>query len=140
LELGNSLIWGSSASIVIYHKPTLLKVGLFDERFFAYEEDVDQAYRLNKAGFKTLFVPSATSYHLGGGTSSKMGNFRQQMDFKNWILFIAKNYSFKEIMANSPSIFIERFRNLSGVIKSTPPHLIPSTIFSIFYKTIKTLK
>jgi len=114
----NCFIWGASASIVIYHKPTLLKVGLFDERFFAYEEDVDLAYRLNKAGFKTLFVPSTISYHLGGGTSSKMGNFRQQQDFKNWILFIAKNYNLKEILANSPAIFIERLRNFYCLVKS----------------------
>lgn len=134
------LIWGASASIVIYHKPTILKVGLFDERFFAYEEDVDLAYRLNKSGFKTLFIPNAISYHLGGGTSSKMGNFRQQMDFKNWILFIAKNYNFKEILANSPAIFIERFRNLSGIIKSTPIHLLPKTLYKVFSQTLFALR
>lgn len=136
----NCLIWGSSASICIYHKPTILKIGLFDKHFFAYEEDVDLAYRLNKAGFKTLFIPTAISCHLGGGTSSRMGNFRQQQDFKNWILFIAKNYSFREIIANSPAIFIERLRNLSGVIKSTPPHLIPATIYKTFFQTLKALK
>ncbi|MFA6518470.1 MAG: glycosyltransferase family 2 protein [Candidatus Shapirobacteria bacterium] len=139
LSSKNYLIWGSSASIVIYHKPTILKVGLFDERFFAYEEDVDLAYRLNKSGFKTLFVPTAISYHLGGGTSSKMGNFRQQMDFKNWILLIAKNYSFREILANSPVIFIERLRNLSGVVKSTPLPKLPQTLFSVFSQTLSAL-
>jgi len=135
----NYLIWGASASIVVYHKPTLLKVGLFDERFFAYEEDVDLAYRLAKSGFKTLFVPTAISHHLGGGTSSKMGNFRHQHDFKNWILLIAKNYSLKEILQNFPAIFIERLRNLSGLIKSTPFLEIPQTLIKVFSLTLRAL-
>ena len=113
------LIWGASAALVVYQKDALQKIGLFDPDFFAYEEDVDVAYRLQRFGYQTLYIPSAISYHLGGGTSRKMGNFRYRMDAKNWIYLIIKNYSNSEIIKNFLPIFIERLRNLSGLIKNT---------------------
>ncbi|MDD4938222.1 MAG: glycosyltransferase family 2 protein, partial [Candidatus Shapirobacteria bacterium] len=117
----NKLIWGASAALVVYQKDILQKVGLFDNDFFAYEEDVDLSLRLHKLGFKTLYIPQAICYHLGGGTSNTMGNFRQKMDFKNWIYIIIKNYSTKEFWVNLPAIFIERLRNFSFLVKNTSP-------------------
>lgn len=112
-------IWGSSGAVVIYKKEILQKIGLFDQKYFAYIEDVDVAFRLQKNGYKTLLIPKAIVYHLGGGTSNKMGNFRAKQTFKNWIYFIAKNYSKKEIIKYLPKITVERLRNLSYLIKST---------------------
>lgn len=77
---------------------------MFDQDFFAYEEDVDLALRLTKFGYKTLYIPKAISYHLGGGTSNQMGNFRARMDVKNWFFIIIKNYSLKEITKNLPKL------------------------------------
>lgn len=111
-------VWGLNAACTFYNKEILKKVGGFDERFFAYEEDVDLAYRLSKLGYNSLLVPTAICYHIGGATSSKMGYFRQKHDFKNWILLIIKNYSLSDIIQNSPEIFIERGRNLSGLAKA----------------------
>ena len=112
-------IWGASASLVVYKKNIIKKIGGFDDNFFAYEEDVDLAFRLNKRGHKTLFIPKAISYHIGGATSSKMGNFRNIMDAKNWFYIIIKNYSLKQVIKYFPQIIEERFRNLSGLIKQT---------------------
>ncbi len=115
----NQLVWGAPAALIVYQKNIIQKIGLFDQDFFAYEEDVDLAFRLNKLGYQTLYIPHAISYHLGGGTSRKMGNFRNRMDAKNWIYIILKNYSKSEILKNFCPIFIERLRNLSGLCKST---------------------
>lgn len=114
-----SRVWGSSGAVVIYNKNILQKIGLYDEHYFAYIEDVDVAFRLQKNNYQTLLAPSAIAYHLGGATSNKMGNFRAKQTFKNWIYFILKNYSTTEIIINFPKIFIERLRNLSYLIKST---------------------
>ncbi len=113
----NHQIWGASASIVIYHKPTLLKVGLFDEKFFAFIEDVDLSYRLDKAGYKTLFVSQAISYHLGGGTAGKNSFFRKKLTYINWIRFIIKNYTITEIIVNLPGILQERLLLLYSFIR-----------------------
>jgi len=115
--VGGGLVWGASAAFVVYNKKILKQIGLFDENFFAYEEDVDLALRLHNLNYQTLYIPQAISYHLGGGTSNKMGIFRYKMDAKNWIYIIIKNFSKKEIIKNFPQIIEERLRNLSGLIK-----------------------
>ena len=112
-------IWGSSAAIVVYKKRVLEKIGLFDEKYFAYLEDVDVAFRLHQNNYQTILVPEATAYHLGGGTSNKMGNFRAKQSFKNWFYFIYKNYTTSQIIFNLPQICLERLRNLSYLLKST---------------------
>jgi GT2 family glycosyltransferase len=113
------LIWGSSAAVVIYKREVIKKIGLFDEKYFAYLEDIDVAFRLHQLHYQTLLVPQAIAYHLGGGTADKMGNFRAKQTFKNWFYFIFKNYTFGQIVANLPAIFIERLRNFSYLLKST---------------------
>ncbi len=137
-------IWGASASIVVYSKAALFEAGLFDEDFFAYEEDVDLALRLRDKGWKILYLPGAVSYHLGGGTSQRMGNFRRRMDAKNWWFIILKNYPKSILLKHFPEILTERLRNVSGLIKGTPFYRIPwdllRTYGEIMLKLPKILK
>ena len=133
LSKTNKLVWGTSAALVVYKKNIIQQIGLFDDDFFAYEEDVDLALRFHNLGFKTLYIPTAICYHLGGGTSNSMGNFRQRMDTKNWIYIIIKNYSAKEFWFNFPIIIIERLRNLSYLIKSTQKkYLLPIDLIKTY--------
>jgi len=132
----NTNIWGASAAAIIYHRPTLIKVGLFDETFFAYEEDVDLALRLHNLNYVTRFVPKSISYHLGGGTSRRMGNFRHIMDAKNWIYIIIKNYPLSLIFKNFFPIIIERMRNFSGLIKNTSMTQIPISIYRAYFPIV----
>lgn len=113
------LIWGSSAAVVVYKKDIIAKIGYYDPHYFAYLEDVDVAFRLHQKNYQTRLIPKALAYHFGGGTANKMGNFRAKQIFKNWLYFIYKNYSYSQIIHNLPSIFLERLRNLSYLIKST---------------------
>lgn len=136
---GGFEIWGASAALTIYNKNILNKVGGFDEDFFAYEEDVDLSLRLHNLGYTTLYVPGALSYHLGGATSSRMGNFRHRMDAKNWIYIILKNYSEKEFWQNFFPIIEERLRNLSGLIKNTPLKHIPRDVFRTYGEVFRIL-
>lgn len=150
-NLQPGFIWGANASLVVYHKDIIQKIGLFDSHFFAYEEDVDLSLRLHNAGHQTLLIPSAISYHLGGGTSRKMGYFREMMDAKNWWLIILKNYSLKMIFLNFFPILEERLRNLSGLIKAvvrtdglksvyTLPIILFKTYFAVFKFLIENCK
>lgn len=119
LAIENSIVWGSSAAAVIYLKSAIYQVGLFDESFFAYIEDVDLSYRLNQKHYTTLIIPRAFCFHLGGGTSKKMGVLREYYTFINWIKLIYKNYTISEIVTHFPLIVIERLRNLSYLVRSS---------------------
>jgi GT2 family glycosyltransferase len=51
-----------SGCFMLFRTSALKKVGLFDERFFMYPEDIDITRRIH-AQFRTLFFPSATIVH-----------------------------------------------------------------------------
>lgn len=115
----SEIIWGASASIVIYQKQVIETIGLFDEDFFAYEEDVDLAYRLNYHGYQTLFVPSAIAYHRGGGTSNRLSNLRSRLTVRNWWFIFFKNYSLNQFVTHILPILNQRLHDLSYFIRQT---------------------
>lgn len=45
------------------------EVGLFDERYFLYSEELDWCRRFRAAGWRVVYLPSASVTHLEGGTS-----------------------------------------------------------------------
>lgn len=50
----------------------LREVGLFDEEYFAYHEDVDWCLRARKAGFKIYYEPMSRVYHRGSSTTQAL--------------------------------------------------------------------
>jgi GT2 family glycosyltransferase len=56
-------VFGASASCAFYRREALEAAGLFPERFGAYFEDVDLAFRLHRAGYQIVFEPASRVYH-----------------------------------------------------------------------------
>ena len=108
----------TNAAAVIYSKAALNKVGLFDEKFGSYLEDIDLSLRLKKARYKNIVSFKSRVIHVGQSTSRNLGWKKEYYDFRNWILVIIKNWSLSEFVINFPAIFMERLRNLSGIIKN----------------------
>ncbi len=61
--------WVSGACLLV-RRDAALAAGLFDERFFLYEEDVDFCAALRAHGGRVLFTPRATVVHRGGGSGA----------------------------------------------------------------------
>lgn len=66
-------ILGACGGAALYRKELFDDIGLFDDDYFAYLEDVDLALRAQSAGYKCLYVPTAIVYHLGCGTTDGTG-------------------------------------------------------------------
>ena len=68
---GRIEIFGPCGGAAAYRREAWEQVGGFDERLFMYLEDVDLAWRLQKAGWESVFAPEARVYHhlsaTGGG-------------------------------------------------------------------------
>jgi GT2 family glycosyltransferase len=61
--------WISGCAFMI--RTSVLKaVGLLNEKYFAYYEDVDLSFRISEAGYKLMLIPSSQIYHIGGGSSN----------------------------------------------------------------------
>lgn len=89
----------------------------FDTSFHSYLEDVDFAIRLAKAGHTYELLPELEVTHAHMATSSKMGSYKAKRDFVNWIRIIRKHYSAAYLRKHAWPLFIERCRNLNGVLK-----------------------
>ena len=67
------------------------KVGLLDEDFFMYGEDVDLSYRLLKGGFENWYVPARILHYKG--ESAHKSSFRYVHVFYNaMLIFFRKHY------------------------------------------------
>ena len=89
------------------------RVGMFDDTFFAYFEEVDWCFRGRRSGFDILYVPEAVIYHKGGassgGTSSPIVSYYHT---RNWIYFMRKHAMFYHWVTFVPLfifVFLRRF-------------------------------
>jgi GT2 family glycosyltransferase len=84
-------IFGASGGASIYRTTMFRQIGLFDEDFFAYYEDVDLSFRAQLAGWKVMYEPKAVAYHQISATSSKIKGFATYHTFKNLPCLMWKN-------------------------------------------------
>lgn len=84
-------IFSGTGGATLYRTDMLKEIGLFDEDFFAYFEDVDISFRAQLAGWKVWYEPTAIAYHHVSATSSKLGDFTRHHAIKNFILLYNKN-------------------------------------------------
>ncbi len=61
-----SQVDGVSGSCMIVKREVVDKIGYFDERFFAYQEDSDYCLRAKNAGWTVYYNPQAKIMHIGG--------------------------------------------------------------------------
>ncbi len=87
-------IFSASGGACLFRSSMLKKIGLFDESFFAYYEDVDISFRAQLFGFKVLYTPQALVYHQIGATSRKLKGFTTYQTMKNLPMLLLKNTPF----------------------------------------------
>lgn len=84
--------WVSGAALLT-RRETIEQVGLFDEDYFIYAEDVDWCYRMKQAGWRVVYFPSAHILHHIGRATRKIA-FRMTYErHRSMWLFYRKHYS-----------------------------------------------
>ncbi len=112
-------VWGASAAAALYRRAMLDDIGLFDEDFFAYYEDVDLAWRAQSAGWRCLYVPAAIVYHVHSATAGRNPRFKQYHISRNKLWTLVKNYRAPQLWialplmlaADSVALLIRWFRS-----------------------------
>lgn len=84
-------VFAASGGASLYRVNMLQQIGLFDEDFFAYYEDVDISFRAQLAGWKVYYEPAALAHHDTGSTSSKIKGFTTYQSLKNLPFLLWKN-------------------------------------------------
>jgi len=106
---------GLTAACLLIRSNVFKKLGGFDEKFFAYLEDVDFFLRFKKAGYSFGVCQNVKVVHHHQTTSGKMGAFKQRQDFINWWRLYFKH---PDRFNFNLAFVIERLRNISGLVKA----------------------
>lgn len=104
-------IFGTCAGASLYRRSALEEVGLFDEDFFTYLEDVDIAWRGRLAGYRSLLCPGAVCRHRHGASGVDPAGKISRLE-RNRVWVLLKNYSVLDIII-SPLFTLYRYARLA---------------------------
>ena len=100
-------IFSACAGAAMYRKSLLSEIGMFDDNFFAYMEDVDLAIRSKINGYRNLLCPDAIVYHIGSATSgSRYNEFKVRLAARNNVWVVYKNLPIPMKIVNFIFLFL----------------------------------
>lgn len=82
-----------SGAFMMLRKTALDKVGLLDEDYFMYGEDIDLSYRLLKGGYKNYYYPETRIIHYKGESTKKGSLNYVYVFYKAMQIFAKKHFS-----------------------------------------------
>lgn len=84
-----------SGAFMLMRKEALDKVGLLDEAFFMYGEDIDLSYRIIQGGYKNYYFPETRIIHYKGESTKKSSVNYVFVFYRAMIIFARKHFSQK---------------------------------------------
>jgi GT2 family glycosyltransferase len=82
-----------SGAFMMMRKETLDKVGLLDETFFMYGEDIDLSYRITKGGYRNYYFAQSNIIHYKGESTKKSSVNYVIVFYKAMAIFAKKHFS-----------------------------------------------
>ena len=96
-------VFSACGGAALYRKSILEEIGVFDELFFAYYEDVDLSWRANNFGYKNCYCPTARCRHICGASTGavRYNPFKSIQSGRNSILLPYKNMPALMLLLNA---------------------------------------
>lgn len=113
-HLTGEQVFGACAGAALYRRKMLDAVGFFDGAYFGFYEDVDLAWRVQNAGWKTVFVPAARVYHQHGASFGKISPRKTYLLARNHWWTIFKNYPRPRFAFMLPLLVLADLASLVG--------------------------
>jgi GT2 family glycosyltransferase len=99
-------VFGASGCVALYRMAMLRELGGLDERFFAYLEDVDLAWRARAAGWSCVYEPGALAYHHGSASSGEGSSRKYFLVGRNHVRLLARNATTAQLLRALPGIVL----------------------------------
>jgi GT2 family glycosyltransferase len=115
-----SSVFGAMGGAAAYRRTMLEDVGLLDERFFMYLEDVDLAFRAQLRGWGCRYEPAARVLHAGGASGG--GKLESFYNGRNLIRLLAKDLPTGLVRGMLPAILrfqVQRARQALAAWRGT---------------------
>jgi GT2 family glycosyltransferase len=104
---GECETFSASGCAALYRAPVLREAGGYDERFFAYLEDVDLGLRLQAAGHRGYYAPKAEVYHHGAASSGgEFSPLSVRLRTRNSMFLLFKSVPASILLRCLPMIFL----------------------------------
>ena len=127
-------VFGASGGASLYRVSMLEEIGIFDDDFFAYYEDVDISFRAQLAGWKVLYQPKAVALHKIGASSGKVKGFTTYQTIKNVPWLLVKNVPARLLPTILPRFIIAYTAIiLSSLAQGKVMPVLKGTIVSLFF-------
>ncbi len=101
-----------SGAFMLIRKSVLNKIGLLDETFFMYGEDIDLSYRITQAGYKNYYFPETKIIHYKGESTKKSSVNYVIVFYKAMSIFAKKHFS------NSNAAFFSTLINVAIYLRA----------------------
>lgn len=121
-ENSNHEIEVLSGAFMFILKDVLDQVGLLDEQFFMYGEDIDLSYRILKGGYKNYYLADTSIIHFKGESTRKTSVSYTKHFYNAMAIFNSKHFS-------GQSFIMSKFVNIaiffSGIVAFSKSKIIP---------------
>jgi GT2 family glycosyltransferase len=136
----SEFVFSATGGATLYKTSLFEEIGLFDDSFFAYYEDVDVSFRAQLAGHKIYYNKNAIAYHKQGATSSKIPGFTVYQTFKNIPLLYAKNVPTGLLLPIGIRLLLLYWLMLANAVKKgSGSYAIKGWLASVWYFWTKSL-
>ncbi len=82
-----------AGAFMLLRREALTRVGMLDETFFMYGEDIDLSYRMILGGYKNYYFPETTIIHYKGESTKKGSLNYVRVFYQAMIIFAKKHFS-----------------------------------------------
>ena len=125
-----------AGAFMLVRKKVVDEIGLLDETFFMYGEDIDYSYRILKAGYKNYYFPDTRIIHYKGESTKKSSLNYVFIFYKAMIIFAkkhftAKNASYFTLLINFAIYIRATIAILNRFVKKITIPILDATLFFI---------
>lgn len=131
-----------AGAFMLMRKTALDKVGLLDEEFFMYGEDIDLSYRLTLGGYKNYYYPKTRIIHYKGESTKKSSVNYVLVFYNAMVIFAKKHFSKKNAKLFSVlinfAVYLRAFVAIAN--RFTKRALLPLIDIVLFFTGIYFIK
>ena len=113
-----------SGAYCMLRRKALDQVGLLDEDFFMYGEDIDLSYRLLKGGWQNWYLPQDIIHYKGGSTQKTSYRY-VHVFYQAMLIFFRKHYGHLSFVLTLPIKAAIYFRALLALLQMLPHFINP---------------
>jgi GT2 family glycosyltransferase len=99
-------VFGASGCVALYRARMLAELGGLEGRFFAYQEDVDLAWRARAAGWSSVYEPCAIAHHRGSASTGEGSHTKYRLVGRNRMWLLARNATTRQLLTPLPAIVL----------------------------------